>query len=275
MDRTPHEHNHGFEWRPIGGPLRRLSQEQADQYNASGFFVLDDAISPEVVERVTAEIDVLEEKTEKFLSTQPDGKLFINRAGELTFSTHLVQQSQYLKDFVRSHPFCDIVADVLGPDVRLYWDQAVYKKPGKANPFPWHQDNGYTFIEPQQYLTCWLALTDATEENGCPEVALGLHHEGTLAHELTDIGFRCLPDEFKGVAAPARAGSMVVFSSLTPHRTGPNLSHATRKAYIVQFAPDGVRQIFLAESGDVSSLPASDPDRQFMVLRDGRPVLAD
>jgi len=34
-------------------------------------------------------------------------------------------------------------------------DQAVYKKPAIPR-IPVHQDNGYTYIEPQQYLTCWL-----------------------------------------------------------------------------------------------------------------------
>ena len=43
--------------------------------------------------------------------------------------------------------------DLLGPDVRLYWDQAVYKKPETPREFPWHQDTGYVFTEPQDYLT--------------------------------------------------------------------------------------------------------------------------
>ena len=34
-----------------------------------------------------------------------------------------------------------------------------------------HQDNGYAYVHPQQYLTIWLALTDATVDNGCPWVA--------------------------------------------------------------------------------------------------------
>ena len=52
--------------------------------------------------------------------------------------------------------------------MRLYWDQAVYKKPDTAASFPWHQDNGYAYVEPQQYLTCWIALTDATERERLP-----------------------------------------------------------------------------------------------------------
>jgi hypothetical protein len=62
-------------------------------------------------------------------------------------------------------------------------------------PVLWHQDNGYTFVEPQQYLTCWVALTDATEANGCPWVAPGVHKLGTLAHRYVEpLGFECFDD---------------------------------------------------------------------------------
>ena len=56
--------------------------------------------------------------------------------------------------------------DLIGGDVRLYWDQAVYKKGDTQEDFPWHQDNGYTFVNPQAYLTCWIPLTDTDESNG-------------------------------------------------------------------------------------------------------------
>ena len=152
----------------------------------------------------------------------------------------------------------DVCADLIGPDVRLYWDQAVYKKPGTESPFPWHQDNGYAFVEPQQYLTCWVALTDATEENGCPWVVPGLHRRGTLAHEYSDIGFVCLRDPADAVAVPARAGSIVVFSSLTPHSTGPNRTDAVRKAYIVQYAPAGAEVVRPEPGGPAQRVPADD-----------------
>ena len=79
--------------------------------------------------------------------------MFIARAGEITFTTHLVTRSSALRAFCASRLFQNLAHDLIGPDVRLYWDQAVYKKPGTRADFPWHQDNGYTFIEPQEYLT--------------------------------------------------------------------------------------------------------------------------
>jgi ectoine hydroxylase-related dioxygenase (phytanoyl-CoA dioxygenase family) len=67
--------------------------------------------------------------------------------------------------------------------------------------------------------------------------------------------------------APVPAGGAVVFSSLTPHLTGPNTTTAVRKAYILQYAPDGAS----VQRGDpkagppTSSEPCDDPDRQFLV----------
>ena len=159
----------------------------------------------------------------------------------------------------------------MGPDVRLYWDQAVYKKPSVPAPFPWHQDNGYGFLEPQGYLTCWIALTDANLSNGCPRVLPGLHRHGTLEHWTTDLGYCCADEDAEGLAAPARAGSMVVFSSLTPHATGPNLTSEVRKAYIVQLAPDGARRMEPdGSAGGYRPVLQNDPDRQFPILVSGR-----
>ena len=120
-------------------------------------------------------IDPFEEKVTEVLRGFEDGKVFISRAEEITFSTHLVTQSEKLKAFSKHKVFSSLCLDLIGKNVRLYWDQAVYKKPGTKDEFPWHQDNGYTFIEPQAYLTCWLALSDTDESNGCPWVMPGLH----------------------------------------------------------------------------------------------------
>jgi ectoine hydroxylase-related dioxygenase (phytanoyl-CoA dioxygenase family) len=163
----------------------------------------------------------------------------------------------------------EVAADLVGPDVRLYWDQAVYKKPESPKEFPWHQDNGYNFVEPQQYLTCWVPLVDATVENGCPWVVPGLHRLGTLEHWWTDAGWQCIEDPSDAVPVEVNAGSIVVFSSLTPHRTGPNLSPAVRKAYIVQYAPDGAQSVRADESGEIVRQPHDDAARQFFVVRSG------
>jgi ectoine hydroxylase-related dioxygenase (phytanoyl-CoA dioxygenase family) len=265
--------NGSFEWLDHRGPFRILTEAQARSYDENGFFVLPDALTASELDALTAAIDPFEREAEEALRGMEGGRFFIARADEITFTTHLVLRSPVLRSFTAGALFADLCADLIGPDVRLYWDQAVYKKPGTESPFPWHQDNGYAFVEPQQYLTCWVALTDATLDNGCPWVVPGLHRRGTLAHEHSDIGFVCLHDPGGAVAAPAARGSIVVFSSLTPHSTGPNRTEDVRKAYIVQFAPTGAAVLRRGPDGPLQRVPANDPARQYEVLRGGERVM--
>jgi ectoine hydroxylase-related dioxygenase (phytanoyl-CoA dioxygenase family) len=272
---TRHAWNTGFEWIDAAGPFAYLHDEQVRQFDADGFVVVDDVFTEDEIAAVRTIVDGFEGNTEEFLKTQENGRIMIAESGAITFSAHLVRNSPELAAFARHPHLAAICRDLVGPDVNLYWDQAVYKKPEKPRRFPWHQDNGYAYVEPQQYLTCWIPLTDATRANGCPQVARGLHRHGTLQHTYVDpLGYECFGEPPAEIAvAEARVGSVVVFSSLTPHLTGPNTTDEVRKAYILQYAPDGAEKLL----GDPIAGPATArelqnaPDRQFAVVRGGEP----
>lgn len=259
-----------FVWRNPSGPFELLSSEQVAAFVEKGGFVLEDAFTAEEIDHVVAAIDPIEAATESQLRQMDGGRVSIARAGEIVFSPHLVARSETLRAFSMHPVLCRLVTELIGPDVRLYWDQLVYKKPHAPHEFPWHQDNGYTFVVPQQYLTCWVALTDATIRNGCPWIVPGMHRQGTLEHRWTDLGFQCLSDPDRAVALEVRAGSVAVFSSLTPHRTGPNITDEVRKAYILQYAPDGA--VMHPRNGD--PVPATNPDWQYPVIVGGKAVAA-
>lgn len=264
-----HPLNESFTWQRPAVSDRRLSESQLEQFHEDGFFLFEGAFDHREVARVVEEIDPFEARVEEHLRTQPGGRLFISQADGITFTKHLTQRSRLLRDLSGAPTILDLCHDLVGPNVRLYWDQAVYKKPGQPEEFPFHQDNGYTFIEPQQYLTCWVALTDTDEHNGCPWVIPGMHRHGTLAHEQTPLGWRCVTPSDDAVPVPAAAGDIVVFSSLAPHRTGPNFTDSTRKSYILQYAPDGAR---LRSTDRAGGTLQNDPGRQYLVLRDGEAI---
>jgi len=258
----PHPLNDGFTWRPHAGPFEIVTPAQAALFDAEGWFLLEDAFTAEEMDAVADAIEPIERKVEAYLRKQPGGRVAIAKADALTVSIQLVTRSELLKAFSLHPVFRALCRDLLGPASRLYWDQAVFKKPNNPDRVPWHQDNGYAYTVPQDYLTCWVALTDATLENGCPIVAPGLHLQGTLKHHETELGWECLETPETTRLAPARKGSVVVFSSLTPHLTGPNRTDETRKAYILQYAPDGARVI--KHRGDDGVLQ-NDPTRQYLV----------
>lgn len=272
---TAHRWNRDFVWRSVTASPTALSAEQADAFNNEGFFVIEDLLDPDTTAALVAEVDAIEAETEAALRSFEDERLMIGEAGAITFSPHLVARSNLLRRLAADPRIGALCADLIGPDVNLYWDQAVYKKPEKPRRFPWHQDNGYAYVEPQQYLTVWLALSDATVDNGCPWVAPGVHRRGTLAHSYVDpLGFECFERFGDAVPAPVPAGGAVVFSSLTPHLTGPNTTGEVRKSYILQYAPQGAEVL----TGDPASgpptgrVPCNAPERQFPVVRDGSPV---
>lgn len=260
-----HPNNRNFQWRSPEPPFESLTDAQIDSFDRDGGFRYENAFNTAEIAAVVSAIDAFEAEAQAFLKTQKDGARGISRADEIVFNPHLVARSDTLEQFSRHLVFANLCRDLIGADVRLYWDQLVYKKPNTAAEFPWHQDNGYTFVEPQQYLTCWVALTDATVDNGCPWIVPGLHRHGTLRHELTKLGFQCFADHPDAVPLELTAGSIAVFSSLAPHRTGPNTTDAVRKSYILQYAPDGATML----RPDAPPLSCDAPDRQFHILRNG------
>jgi ectoine hydroxylase-related dioxygenase (phytanoyl-CoA dioxygenase family) len=272
-----HPWNTGFTWADRPGPFRTLTAAQVAQFDAQGYVVLPSLVDGETLAQVRAETDRFEDEVAAFLDSVDGGRIAIAEAGAITFTTHLVARSEVLRALSLHPTLAGVCADLVGPEVNLYWDQAVYKKPEKPRRFPWHQDNGYAFVEPRQYLTVWLALTDATLANGCPMVAPGFHRLGTIAHTYVDpLGWECLRDPDGVVAAEIPAGGAVVFSSLTPHLTGPNTTDEVRKAYILQYAPTCAEMLRGdPHAGPPAGRDACDaPDRQYPVVVGGAPVSA-
>lgn len=255
-----HPLNKGFTWPDQVGPFKQISETQAAAWNSEGYFLYENAFQSPLLKELIEAFDSFDSQTEAFLEDN-GGQFGISRANQLTFTTHLVEKSALAKAFTVDPIFAGLCSDLLDDDARLYWDQIVYKKPGNPEEFPWHQDNGYSFVTPQNYLTCWVALTDATIDNGCPWVMPGVHKNGTLKHWLTDLGFQCLKDSEGAVPVEAKAGDIVVFSSLTPHRTGPNLTMDTRKAYICQYGYDEA-QVITREGEHIKQ---KSPQRQYRV----------
>src|SRR5262249_23609378 len=99
MRSTTHPLNASFRWTDARAPFRRLTPEQARRWNEDGFFVLDDVLDPAQVRALVDEIDPWDEQTEAMLRARPDGRWFIARAGEITFSIHLVTRSALLRAF--------------------------------------------------------------------------------------------------------------------------------------------------------------------------------
>jgi phytanoyl-CoA hydroxylase len=215
-----------------------ITTQQLQSFKDSGYFIMENVFSPQEMDVLTAKIDhFVDEHNLSLKASGAQGQGSIDRADQITFTSHLVKKDALFQQFCSQPMFIDLTTKLLGPDVALYWDQAVYKRPETHKDFPWHQDNGYGLVLSEPYVTCWIALEDATVENGCIWVMPETHQQGIVEHRKTPIGWQCYFGDDPGTPVPLKKGSMAVFSSLLFHRSGPNVSDHIRKGYIVQYFP--------------------------------------
>ncbi|SDW19341.1 phytanoyl-CoA dioxygenase family protein [Paenibacillus sp. CF384] len=233
-----------------------LNAEQLKQYHEQGYVILDQLFTAEEMDRIRAIIDVFDWEGEEALKKGSKG--FNNIPNQINFTCNLARRHEELEQFIGDQRFVDLTTSVLGGDIRLYWDQSVYKRPEAKKDFPWHQDNGYVPTDPVHYMTCWLALDDATIENGCIYIQPGSHLQGYVEHVQTDTGWQCYFGEDPGQPVPLPKGSMVIFHSLLFHRSTPNQSDSTRKAYVIQYSVEGAKNPVTGKVFDNGPLIAQD-----------------
>ena len=122
---NPHPWNHEFTWTDHVGPYRRVTEEQARAFDRDGFFVLPGAVDPETVAALVAAIEPMDREVMDFLATRPDGRFSIAGTDLVSIVLHPASRSDVCRAFCTSELMADLGHDLIGPDVRLYWDQSV------------------------------------------------------------------------------------------------------------------------------------------------------
>ncbi len=225
----------------------------AKAFTDDGFFIVADVFTDAECDDITAQVE--QAAFELALGERADGPL--------SYRPMMHLASPQLTAVAADSRWAPIVLPLLGTgDARLYWEQAVAKPPQARTELPWHQDNGYTPLIPEEYVTCWLALDDADIDNGCLWVIPGSHRNGTVSHQNGAGPFRVGHEgpAADGIPVPVRRGSVLVFSSLLMHRSGPNNTDRSRRAWIIQFCG--------AEAH--SALSGKLLDDRLLCARDGR-----
>jgi len=97
---------------------------------------------------------------------------------------------------------------------------------------------------PAQIVTVFIAVDDATVENGCLEVAplvtLQPHALGPVDGSSAEDWQNTEQRDLSGVRVPLSAGDALVFSALAPHRSARNSSDADRRGILLSFSPAGL-----------------------------------
>jgi ectoine hydroxylase-related dioxygenase (phytanoyl-CoA dioxygenase family) len=163
-----------------------------------------------------------------------------------------------------------LAARLAGVDaIRLWNDQALFKPPF-GNPTAWHLDAPYWSFEDRRAITIWVALDDATVENGCLWYLPGTHAEARFdAVELgSNLGglFAHYPEWRARASVPAvlPAGGAVWHNGLVAHGAGANMTPRGRRAMTCAYMPDGVvyngrRDSFVHTEAEAAALRPGDP----------------
>ena len=228
--------------------MQKLALQKVNEFKSQGYLIFEDFVSSAVLselkESLTSIFDEIDNDSNR-LKQSYDNKHYgdISKEGR----KFLKNQSSYypsIQRYLKSKAIKEIVTKLLDGDAFIFNDQFVIKEPNTPSSFNWHQDSGYVNFDHKPYLTTWLALDDTHPLNG-PLSIIPTNIETTsevFTHQWSDKSKDLFieVDESKAKELYVAEGTLVVFSSLTPHASGANQSSRTRTAYLAQYSSEPI-----------------------------------
>ncbi len=149
--------------------MPNLSHEQINQYKEEGYFAPIDVLTKDEAEEVKKEIEYIEKKWPNEIEGL--GRNYV----------HLI--SPVLDKVSHNSKILDAVESIIGKDILVCGTTLFIKNPDKKGFVSFHQDAKYIGLEPHNWVTGWLAVTDANEENGCMRMLKGSHKKDLKFHD--------------------------------------------------------------------------------------------
>lgn len=147
----------------------------------------------------------------------------------------------------------DVIERLVGPDIVVGGTTLFIKEPESDGFISWHQDARYIGLEPHNWVTAWLAVSDVNEENGCMRMVPGTHkaplveHVDTFDEDNMLTRGQTVPNVDEAATRPLvmKAGQLSVHHPRIVHGSGPNLSDNRRFGFAIQSYMGGdVEQVF-------------------------------
>ena len=211
-----------------------LSQHEIESYHQNGFFILENALTSAEVDEIRSDATRIcrgEYGTDmrNYIPPPPDA----DEADVLShyLCIHFPHKLSATMHRYMAHPaIVDVLTQVIGADVKCMQSMLFIKaagKPGQA----WHQDEDFIPTRDRSLTGAWIALDDATVENGCLWIIPGSHKAGVLYPQQLqdDARFDCTQESWgfpytdeDAIPVEVKAGSIVFFNGYTLHRSLPN-----------------------------------------------------
>lgn len=221
-----------------------------DQFHEQGYLVVNNAFTPGEVQ------DALDGLFALIAGQNPEyhGLMFEKKAKGLNVKTLPPEEKQdYVRKFMwfveyetrlkamAEHPkLLKLVQQMIGDTPELHQDMALLKPPRIGREKPWHQDHAYFDLPVNTTVVgVWIALDEATTDNGCMIVYPGSHRQGPVVHfqrrdwQICDTHTR----QQEVLAVPLKPGGALFFHSLIQHGTPANNTTQRRRAVQFHYRP--------------------------------------
>ena len=205
-----------------------LSPAQLKQYKDKGYVSPIDALSKDEALEIREEIELIEKKWPKELEGL--GRNYI----------HLISP---IFDKVSHNPkILDAVESIIGRDILICGTTLFIKNPNEKGFVSFHQDAKYIGLEPHNWVTAWIAVTDANEENGCMRMWSGSHKDELKYHnqKFDENNLLTRGQTVENVpikeTTPVilKAGQMSLHHPTIVHGSGLNRSNDRRIGFVIQ-----------------------------------------
>jgi ectoine hydroxylase-related dioxygenase (phytanoyl-CoA dioxygenase family) len=227
--------------------MKYLTPEQYDRFQQDGFLAIEEFLTPDEVERTRDDIARVCE--EKAALTHDEGGFNLEKVGggsnfdgEIVATGRLrkIQGAAFevpaVQDVFTSGKMLDCMEDLMGPEIYYHSSKVMFKPARGGAAKPWHQDAAYWRQYESKQITVWIAIHDASEENGCIWAIPGSHKLGLIPHVKAELQVEeSRIDLDQAIPVPVPAGGLLIFHSLVLHASRKNESDQPRWAIICDY----------------------------------------
>ena len=146
-----------------------LTSNQLKQYEDEGFVSPINILSKEKAKQIRNEIELIEKDMPEELE----------KSGR--YNAHLI--SPLLDEVTHNPKILNAVESLIGKNILVCGTTLFIKNPYVKGFVSYHQDAKYIGLEPHNWVTAWVAITDSNEENGCMRMWSGSHKDNLRDHE--------------------------------------------------------------------------------------------
>ena len=233
--------------------LTRLSDQQVADFWRDGYVTMAEAVTAEQLSALQAEfsgwVEESRSHSEPWGPATVDDRPRFDVGAEHTSEAPALRRvnnpsevSETYQAVMQNSGVVDMVADLIGPNLKYHHCKINSKLPGNNTVVHWHQDFPYTPHTNDDVITALLMLDDVTEENGCLLVVPG-SHRGPIHSLFQDGVFTGTVDEqttrelaAAEVPVTGKAGSVCLMHTRLQHSSRANQSDSSRTLYICVYS---------------------------------------